>query len=215
MMSQTSTSPFAAKSNLKYENLASIGISSRESDILEDLIAMRHLLARSTKKILHAGLFGAALCGLAPLAHAADAAAAVLPAEVFAPSTTPPPAAAPLASVAVYPQEIQLTTSRDRQSIVVQATYADGSTRDVTKDCAFVAANPALVKRQGAVFTPAADGATELAVSFGGKTLKIPVKVARSKETPPLSFRLDVMPVFMRAGCNTGSCHGAALRLRP
>ena len=27
---------------------------------------------------------------------------------------------------------------------------------------------------------------------------------------PPLSFRLDVMPVFMRAGCNTGSCHGAA-----
>ncbi|MBC7335952.1 MAG: DUF1549 domain-containing protein, partial [Clostridia bacterium] len=26
----------------------------------------------------------------------------------------------------------------------------------------------------------------------------------------PLSFRLDVMPVFMRAGCNTGTCHGAA-----
>ncbi len=25
-----------------------------------------------------------------------------------------------------------------------------------------------------------------------------------------MSFRLDVMPVFMRAGCNTGSCHGAA-----
>ena len=24
------------------------------------------------------------------------------------------------------------------------------------------------------------------------------------------SFRLDVMPVFLRAGCNTGSCHGAA-----
>ena len=26
----------------------------------------------------------------------------------------------------------------------------------------------------------------------------------------PISFKLDVMPVFMRAGCNTGSCHGAA-----
>ena len=26
----------------------------------------------------------------------------------------------------------------------------------------------------------------------------------------PISFQLDVMPVFMRAGCNTGSCHGAA-----
>jgi len=27
---------------------------------------------------------------------------------------------------------------------------------------------------------------------------------------PPISFKLDVMPVFMRAGCNVGSCHGSA-----
>src|SRR5207245_2953263 len=27
----------------------------------------------------------------------------------------------------------------------------------------------------------------------------------------PVSFRLDVMPVFFRAGCNSGSCHGAAI----
>src|SRR5439155_7652517 len=26
----------------------------------------------------------------------------------------------------------------------------------------------------------------------------------------PVSFRLDVMPIFMAAGCNTGSCHGSA-----
>jgi len=25
----------------------------------------------------------------------------------------------------------------------------------------------------------------------------------------PVSFRLDVMPVFFRAGCNSGGCHGA------
>src|SRR5256885_12057761 len=25
-----------------------------------------------------------------------------------------------------------------------------------------------------------------------------------------VSFRLDVMPVFMAAGCNSGSCHGSA-----
>src|SRR5260370_12584229 len=30
---------------------------------------------------------------------------------------------------------------------------------------------------------------------------------------PPkaISFRLDVMPVFFRAGCNSGGCHGAAV----
>ncbi len=27
----------------------------------------------------------------------------------------------------------------------------------------------------------------------------------------PISFRLDVMPVFFRAGCNSGGCHGAAV----
>ena len=38
----------------------------------------------------------------------------------------------------------------------------------------------------------------------------VPVKVAQATVQPPISFRLDVMPVFMRSGCNTGSCHGAA-----
>ena len=62
----------------------------------------------------------------------------------------------------------------------------------------------------GAIFYPAADGATTLTVAYGGKTVTVPVKVAQATVQPPLSFRLDVMPVFMRAGCNTGSCHGAA-----
>ena len=182
---------------------------SRQSDILEDLFAMRHTYHRS---LLKTGLFGLALLGSGPSAMAAEAAPTALPAEVFAPSPAPTPVVPPaaLASVAVYPGEIQLTTARDRQAIVVQATYADGITRDVTNDCAFALENPALVNRKGAVFTPAADGTTKLAVSFGGKTQAVPVKVSQAKENPPLSFRLDVMPVFMRAGCNTGSCHGAA-----
>ena len=71
-------------------------------------------------------------------------------------------------------------------------------------------ADQKLVKREGAVFYPAADGATTLSVSFGGKTVAVPVKVTQASVTPPISFRLDVMPVFMRSGCNTGSCHGAA-----
>ena len=67
-----------------------------------------------------------------------------------------------------------------------------------------------MVRREGAVFHPAADGATTLTVAHGGRKVTLPVKVAQAAAQPPLSFRLDVMPVFMRAGCNTGSCHGAA-----
>ena len=33
---------------------------------------------------------------------------------------------------------------------------------------------------------------------------------AKAEPQRPISFRLDVMPVFFRAGCNSGGCHGAA-----
>ena len=35
-------------------------------------------------------------------------------------------------------------------------------------------------------------------------------RAALAAEDPGPSFRLDVMPILMRSGCNTGSCHGAA-----
>ena len=116
----------------------------------------------------------------------------------------------PMTDVKVFPAEINLTTAADRQTIVVQAAYADGVTRDVTGEATLAIADPSLVRRDGPTFRPLADGETTLNVSFGGRTATLPIKVARAKDEPPLSFRLDVMPVFMKAGCNTGSCHGAA-----
>ena len=40
--------------------------------------------------------------------------------------------------------------------------------------------------------------------------VNVPISVKQSAVDPPISFKLDVMPVFMRAGCNVGSCHGSA-----
>src|SRR5438445_12028796 len=47
-------------------------------------------------------------------------------------------------------------------------------------------------------------------VEFGGRALTVPTTVSNAKADRPISFKLDVMPVFMKAGCNQGSCHGAA-----
>jgi hypothetical protein len=47
-------------------------------------------------------------------------------------------------------------------------------------------------------------------VDYDGQTVHVPVLVSNAATTHPVSFKLDVMPVFLRAGCNTGSCHGAA-----
>jgi hypothetical protein len=112
--------------------------------------------------------------------------------------------------VEVSPPDINLNTTRDRQSFIVQATYADGITRDVTAEAKLSFANPALVKVDKNVVHPVADGQTQMKVEFGGQTLTIPVTVKDATRDRPISFKLDVMPVFMKAGCNTGSCHGAA-----
>src|SRR5258708_13196857 len=47
-------------------------------------------------------------------------------------------------------------------------------------------------------------------VEFGGRIVAVPIKIKDAKVDRAISFKLDVMPVFMRAGCNVGSCHGAA-----
>ncbi|MBI1369906.1 MAG: DUF1549 domain-containing protein [Planctomycetes bacterium] len=117
---------------------------------------------------------------------------------------------AALKSVVVMPDAVNLNTLRDRQSFVVQATYDDGITRDVTNDAKLSFADASLVKVEGHVIHPAKDGQTQMFVEYGGQKLTVPVNVKDAQTERPISFRLDVMPVFAKAGCNSGSCHGSA-----
>jgi len=128
--------------------------------------------------------------------------ASALAAPGFAGDTEPP-------IVHVYPAEIELSTSREQQSYVVQLTSADGITRDVT-DAATVELSAPIAERKGNVLFPKADGAGTMSVSYGGRVIAVPLTVKQAAVDRPISFKLDVMPVFMRAGCNTGACHGAA-----
>jgi len=116
----------------------------------------------------------------------------------------------PTANLAVYPPDVQLTSSRDRASFVVQLTEPNGLTRDVTSEATVNFAKPRLVRRDGHHLSPAGDGQTTMTVTFDGKSVTVPVTVQQAHADRPVSFKLDVMPVFMRTGCNTGSCHGSA-----
>src|SRR5215468_2702241 len=75
------------------------------------------------------------------------------------PAAQPQPAGA---KIAVYPPDINLETSRDRQSFVVQMTQPDGITRDVTAQAQVTFANPALVRLDKFTVLPVSDGATEM-----------------------------------------------------
>ena len=117
--------------------------------------------------------------------------------------------AADLIEVKVYPSEVSLKTNRDSQSVVVQGIYADGLTRDLTAEAEWKLDGD-IVRRDGRTLFPTQDGETSLVVSVAGQSKTIPIKVESAQSDRPISFKLDVMPVFMKAGCNTGSCHGAA-----
>ena len=115
-----------------------------------------------------------------------------------------------LTDIKVYPPDINLNTKLDLQRYIVVASRADGVTVDVTAQTAVKAANPALAKIEKAMVTPVADGETVLEFEFQGLKASVPLKVKDAAADRPISFHLDVMPVFARSGCNTGSCHGAA-----
>ncbi|MDB4640871.1 DUF1549 and DUF1553 domain-containing protein [Pirellulaceae bacterium] len=113
-------------------------------------------------------------------------------------------------SIQVFPANIDLTTKRDSQSIVVQAFYENGLTEDVTDKVEWKVSGQPVVKRDGNVFLPLADGKASLTVTHANLNVTIPIEVKRAAEQNPISFKADVMPVFMKTNCNTGSCHGAA-----
>jgi hypothetical protein len=116
----------------------------------------------------------------------------------------------PIVRIEVFPPDIHLTTKSDRQSFIVVATRSDDVTIDVTSQADLAIADPSIARIENFAFHPCADGMTEATIQFAGQVVKLPITVTQSGEERPVSFKLDVMPIFMRAGCNTGSCHGAA-----
>ena len=131
-----------------------------------------------------------------------------------APVAAAPPPAAPatryLTKLDILPPQITLSTKQARQVVAVQATYSDGITEDVTSQAKPRLSNSAVARWEKNILLPVADGQCELIVEHAGRAVMAPVAVIKAAEERPVSFRLDVMPIFMRAGCNAGGCHGAA-----
>ncbi len=110
----------------------------------------------------------------------------------------------------VFPAVINLSSARDSQSIVAQIVAPNGTTRDITGRLAWKIANPELARQSGDRVLPVADGETTIELTHEQHTVSIPVTITGAVVKPPLSFKNDVMPVFSKSGCNSGSCHGAA-----
>ncbi len=117
--------------------------------------------------------------------------------------------AAPL-DLKVYPPSIEMSSGAARQGLIVQETRPDGVTRDLTTQAKMTVANTNVARVNKSVLFPVGDGTTAVQVSVEGQTVSLPVTVSNATTQPPASFKLDVMPVFTKAGCNAGACHGTS-----
>jgi len=104
----------------------------------------------------------------------------------------------------IYPDRVDLDGKQDRQAVVVCTVDAKGALTDVTLKARYRLGNSKLAVRKGHLLQPLADGKTTLTVEYAGRSASIPVTVRNAATARPLSFRLDVMPIFMKAGCNSG-----------
>jgi hypothetical protein len=116
-----------------------------------------------------------------------------------------------LKKLEIFPDKFALETQRDFHRVVVMATFNDATTRDVTRFSNLHVADGNLAKLDGDTLKPVSDaGSTELVANLGSMNVKAAISVKDGKKDRPISYHLDVMPVFLRGGCNQGGCHGAA-----
>jgi uncharacterized protein DUF1549/uncharacterized protein DUF1553 len=155
-----------------------------------------------SRLLLWAGL---STCALGALAAAGPGA----PSEPHrrAPAGSVAPAAS--AVLVAYPARVALEGARDRQGVVLLSKNPDGSTADVTTRATWRLEEP-LARIEDQTLFPLRAGTTTLVLSFAGQRVEVPVLVKTPQHQRDVSFGHDVLPALTRAGCNTGSCHGAS-----
>src|SRR5262245_17145388 len=121
------------------------------------------------------------------------------------PAAAPPPA---VRSVRVDPPAVLLDRPHARAQLVVTGLLA-GAAIDLTASASFVADEDVVKLSSSGVVQPKRDGRTTLTVRAAGHAVRIPATVKGTRSGPAPSFRNEVAAVLSRAGCNSGSCHGA------
>ncbi len=114
-----------------------------------------------------------------------------------------------LTELRVHPESLTLEHARDGRTVLVSGKTKDGKWVDVTPWAVLMPASAGVKVYEDGYIFPMTVGTTKITVSVKGVTAELPVNV-KSMEGQPVSFVRDVMPILSHAGCNNGTCHGAA-----
>tara|TARA_R110002072_G_scaffold299632_1_gene475518 strand:- start:106590 stop:108980 length:2391 start_codon:yes stop_codon:yes gene_type:complete len=114
------------------------------------------------------------------------------------------------AELIVSPTTIVLDSPEASQQLIVSVVTAAGR-RDVTSQVQLTVADEAVAAvPDGALVRPRSEGQTEIAVTLGDETVRVPVEVVKQENPDPVSFRNEIIPILTKARCNSGGCHGKA-----
>jgi hypothetical protein len=120
----------------------------------------------------------------------------------------PLPTAAEVRSLSVHPTVFRLRGGDSSQQLIVAAALKD-RTQDLTENVEYQVADPKVVKvtTTGRVL-PLANGTTKITAVYGDKRVETTVTTESCDVDLPINFANQVVPIFAKAGCNSGGCHG-------
>jgi hypothetical protein len=129
--------------------------------------------------------------------------------------TKPAAAGQPAAAVAepvgitLAPEAFVLNGRRSRQQLAVTGLYANKEVRDLTPTVELVSTAPQIVRIEGGIAYPVANGEAQIIAVVSGKAAKLSVTVKGMDVPDPVSFKNETLAALTKAGCNMGACHGS------
>jgi hypothetical protein len=96
------------------------------------------------------------------------------------------------------------------QRFLVFAHYANGSVRDVTETAQVSTAGVGVtVDAKAHTITSTQNGEVKVTAAVGAARAVMAVSVKDAEREQAWSFANEIVPIFTKAGCNSGGCHGS------
>jgi hypothetical protein len=96
-----------------------------------------------------------------------------------------------------------------RQQVLVTGKYSSGFVEDFTHKVSYEVAPPEVLEVKDGVLLPRKNGeAVVTAKLSNGTSGTVKVMVKDFEQSKPINFGNQIVPIFTKAGCNAGGCHG-------
>lgn len=118
----------------------------------------------------------------------------------------------PTDSPADSPTTIRLNSADARQQLLLTEPCENGLFRDWTRRASYEAAPEGVVQiGNDGLIIPLANGTASVTARLkDGRSASLTVQVENIEAVLPVNFPNQIVPIFTKAGCNAGGCHGKA-----